>query len=195
MAWLESFVETYGTLAVFIGTALEGETVAIFGGVMAHRDHLAFWQVALAAAAGGYLSDLLIYGFGRWHRDSARTRRILEHRHVAPVVARLSRNLTLFALVFRFVPGLRTAGPLTLAAARMSFVPYALLTGIAALAWGVTGVGLGYLLGQTVTVLIGRLHRIEHALLIPIVAGVLIVGGRMLLQRRRARREAADGHE
>ena len=47
--WLESLVETYGTLAVFFGTSIEGEAVAIAGGVMAHREHLSLsglwpWQ-------------------------------------------------------------------------------------------------------------------------------------------------------
>ncbi|MDG4647408.1 hypothetical protein P6F26_03040 [Roseibacterium sp. SDUM158017] len=53
MAWLEQFIDTYGTIAVFVGTAIEGETVAILGGVMAHQQHVAFWEAALAAAAGG----------------------------------------------------------------------------------------------------------------------------------------------
>lgn len=68
--WLETMVETYGTMAVFLGTTLEGEAVAIAGGVMAHREHLSFWPVALAAAGGGYLSDLVIYGLGQKYKDS-----------------------------------------------------------------------------------------------------------------------------
>lgn len=172
--WLESFVETYGTMAVFVGTSIEGEAIAIAGGVMAHREHLSFWPVALAAAGGGFLSDLVIYGLGRRYRDSPRVKRILEHRKVSAIVARLSLNLVLFALVFRFIPGMRTAGPVALATLGMAPMQYALFTGAAALVWGVTGVMLGYFMGHSIEVFFGELERIEHALIGPAAVAIVL---------------------
>ncbi len=192
--WLEAFVETYGVAAVLAGTALEGEGVAILGGAMAHRGHLPFWPLALAAAAGGYVADLLIYGVGRRYRDGARVRKVLEHEKVARVIGRLSRNLVIFALSFRFIPGMRTAGPLSLAAAGMAPGPYALFTGIAALLWGFTGVGMGYYLGHTIELIFGELERIEHAMIGPAVVAALI-GGAILLWRRTGRRAASPAGE
>ncbi|WP_135505817.1 DedA family protein [Roseovarius aestuariivivens] len=182
-AWLENIVESYGTLAVFVGTTLEGEAVAIAGGVMAHREHLSFWPVALAAAAGGYLSDVIIYGLGRRYKDSSRVQSVLEHHKVAGIVAKLSLNLVLFALIFRFIPGMRTAGPVALATLGMPPLNYCFLTGAAALVWGVTGVMLGYFMGHTIEVIFGELHRIEHALIGPAIAA-LVVGIAVYLWRR-----------
>lgn len=172
--WLESLVETYGTLAVFFGTSIEGEAVAIAGGVMAHREHLSFWPVALAAAAGGYLSDIVIYGIGRKYKEAPRLRSALGNPRVASLVARLSVNLVLFALVFRFIPGMRTAGPVALATLGMQPMQYGLLTGLSSLAWGVTGVTLGYFMGHSIEAIFGELHRIEHALIAPAIVAVLL---------------------
>lgn len=184
--WLESLVETYGTIAVFVGTTLEGEAVAIAGGVMAHREHLSFWPVALAAAAGGYLSDLAIYGIGLKYKDSDRLRRSLENQNVARLVAKLSLNVVLFALVFRFIPGMRTAGPVALAAVGMPPIQYGIFTGLAALVWGITGVMLGYFLGNSIETVFGELHRIEHALIAPAIVAVLL-GSAVLFWRRQKR--------
>ena len=189
--WLEALVESYGTAAVFLGTAIEGEGVAIFGGVMAHRGHLPFWPLALAAAGGGYLADLVIYSVGRRYRDGARVQMLLQNERVARVIRRLSRNLVVFALSFRFMPGMRTAGPLSLAAAGMRPVPYAACTAIASLLWGTLGVTLGYYLGHTIEALFGELERIEHAMIAPAIVAAMI-GGMMLMWRRSGRRKAAS---
>jgi membrane protein DedA with SNARE-associated domain len=37
---LESILDTYGYLAVLVGTFLEGETILVLGGVAAHRGYL-----------------------------------------------------------------------------------------------------------------------------------------------------------
>ena len=190
-AWIESVVAQYGAIAVFAGTALEGETVAVTGGLLAHRGLLAFWPVAVAAAAGGYLSDLVIYWAGSRYRDAPRVRRMLAHPRVSGPVARLSRNLVLFALVFRFIPGMRTAGPLTLAALNFGAVPYAVLTGVSAAVWGVTGVALGYYLGHAIELAFGRLARVEHVLILALLVAVP-VGALVHLLRRRMRRRIED---
>lgn len=150
---------------------------------MAHREHLAFWTVALAAATGGYLSDVVIYSLGRKYKESPRLRAALENPKVAHVVAKLSLNIVLFALIFRFIPGMRTAGPIALASLGMPPLQYGFYTGIAALVWGVTGVMLGYYLGNTVEAIFGELHRIEHALIAPAIVAV-VLGGAIYLWRR-----------
>ena len=46
---LESIVDTYGYLAVLLGTFLEGETILVLGGFAAHRGYLALPWVIVAA--------------------------------------------------------------------------------------------------------------------------------------------------
>jgi membrane protein DedA with SNARE-associated domain len=190
-AWIENLVTQYGTIAVFAGTAIEGETVAITGGLLAHRGLLQFWPVAAAAALGGYVSDLVIYFVGSRYRDAPRVQGLIGHPRLSGLVARLSRNLVLFALVFRFIPGLRTAGPLTLAAMGFPPLAYALCTAVSSAAWGTTGAALGYFLGRTIERVFGQLARVEHDLVI-VLAVALPLAGAVHLLRRWIRRRAAD---
>ena len=60
-----TLVHSYGYAAVFVGSFLEGETVAALGGLAAHRGYLALPWVIAIAAAGGFLSDQVFFGVGR----------------------------------------------------------------------------------------------------------------------------------
>ncbi len=65
---LENLVATYGLLAIFLGSAVEGETVAFLGGISAHRHLLAYLPAALAASAGSFLADQAFFFAGRYAR-------------------------------------------------------------------------------------------------------------------------------
>lgn len=188
--WIERIVETYGTAAVFAGTALEGEAAAIAGGVLAHRELLDLWPVMLAASAGAYLSDVVIYGLALKYRDAPRLRAVIEHDSIANLVRRMSTNMVLFALLFRFIPGMRTAGPVSLAALGMAPLVYGALTGVAAVVWGTSGVLMGFFMGHTIEMIFGELHRIEHALIGPAIVAACLGGGVWLWRRRRQRQPA-----
>lgn len=189
--WLESFVENYGTVAVFVGTALEGEGVAMTGGILSHQGHMGFLTTLAAAAAGGYLSDIVLFGIGRFYRDSPFVRRALEHEKVAAVVARLSRNLVLFALCFRFMPGMKTAGAISLATLGIRPGLFALCAGISAVIWAAIWVGLGYLLGHTIERIFGEMERIEHKLIVPLALGAIFWIG-VVWWRRQAKGPVED---
>ena len=60
-----TLVHSYGYAAVFVGSFLEGETVAALGGLAANRGYLALPWVIAIAAAGGFLSDQVYFGIGR----------------------------------------------------------------------------------------------------------------------------------
>jgi len=67
MTTLESLIETYGYLAILIGTFLEGETILVLGGFAAHRGYLALPWVILAAFIGSLCGDQLFFYLGRKH--------------------------------------------------------------------------------------------------------------------------------
>ena len=54
---MEEFIATWGLLAIFLGTALEGETAALAGGLLAWRGVLVTWQVVIAAAIVDFVAD------------------------------------------------------------------------------------------------------------------------------------------
>jgi membrane protein DedA with SNARE-associated domain len=137
-------ISQFGLLAVFGTAAVEGDAAVITAGVLAQRGVLPFWPVVIAGMAGGWFSDLLIYNLARRFRHHPRTIRGVE-------AARKWRFFNLFvaypmllALAIRFMPGVRTAGPVALATATpITPLRYTILTGIASFIWSFSLVHVG----------------------------------------------------
>jgi membrane protein DedA with SNARE-associated domain len=190
-AWLEGIIEQYGFAAVALGTALEGDAAALAGGMLAYRGLLPLWPAAGAAMAGAFFSDIMIYALARHHRDAPRVRGAVDHPRIAGLVRRLSRNLVVFALVFRFIPGMRTVGPVSLAVLGFGPVRYVACAAASSVLWGIAGVMLGYFLGHTVELIFGELERIEHALILPALLAAAGAAG-VLFWRRGTARATSD---
>jgi len=62
---LEELISNYGYVVILIGTFLEGETVLVLGGFLAHRGYLELPWVVAAAFAGTVAGDQLFFLIGR----------------------------------------------------------------------------------------------------------------------------------
>ena len=62
---LDTLVLRWGYLAVGVGTMLEGETVLLAAGAMAHKGLLALPWVMVSAFLGGVANDLMWFFVGR----------------------------------------------------------------------------------------------------------------------------------
>ncbi|MGO4907651.1 DedA family protein [Pseudorhodobacter sp. W20_MBD10_FR17] len=137
-------ISQFGLLAVFGTAAVEGDAAVVTAGVLAQRGILPLWPVIFAGMAGGWFSDLLIYHLARRYRHHPRTVRGVE-------AARKWRFFNIFvaypmllAIAIRFMPGVRTAGPVALATATpITPLRYTVLTGIAAFLWSFSLVHVG----------------------------------------------------
>ena len=90
-----TLVHSYGYAAVFVGSFLEGETVAALGGLAANRGYLALPWVIAIAAAGGFLSDQVFFGVGRL--GGARV--VARFPNLCPSVERATRLLHRYAVL------------------------------------------------------------------------------------------------
>ncbi|TQS69953.1 DedA family protein [Rhodobacteraceae bacterium] len=165
---VDHLISHYGLWAIFAGCFLEGETVAITGGLFAHRHLLVLWQVALTAGVAAFCSDMLIFGLGRRFQSHARVRKIMARAAVAGVMTRIERNPGLFASVFRFIPGMRIIGPLALAQSRLKGAEFALRAGLSAGLWAVFFTTAGHVVGGCIALVFGHIHRTEVLFLVPL---------------------------
>lgn len=165
----EHLVESYGYLAIFFGTLLEGETILIIGGFLAHRDYLTLPGVMLAAFAGSLLGDNLFFFLGRSRGERTLTERPKLRQRLAKAEGFLNRNRTLLILSFRFLYGLRTVLPFAIGTTRISFTRFALLNAAGAAIWSVVITLLGYLFGELAERLLVKLERYE-LLLVALIA-------------------------
>lgn len=146
-----SLISQFGLLAVFGTAAIEGDAAVITSGVLAQRGILPFWPVVLAGMAGGWFSDLLIYHLARRFRSHPRTIRGVEAARKWRFFNMFVAYPMLLALAIRFMPGVRTAGPVALATATpISPLRYTVLTGIAAFIWSFVLVHVGQQAGHVI---------------------------------------------
>lgn len=169
---LEAFIRHYGYLAVLAGTFLEGETILVLAGFLAHGGYLGLPGVWLAAFAGAFCSDQLCFYLGRSRGAAfirrrpawrAKSRRIFDllHRHQVWVI-----------LGFRFLYGFRIVTPLVIGASRVASSRFLPLNALGAALWAVSLGTLGYLIGHSIEMAMGEIKRYEMRVLI----GIVVIG-------------------
>ena len=178
---ISAFVATYGYLAVFAGTLLEGETILLAAGFAAHRGLLNWPMVVTVAFVGATLGDQLAFLLGRW-RGAAFIARFPALAQRAPRVhALLERWHVAFILAVRFLYGLRIAGPIVIGTSRVPLWRFAVLNMIGAAIWAVLVAGAGYYFGMALEALFADVRLVEETVLI----GILAVGFVWWLWRRK----------
>ncbi len=182
---LHQFIVDYGLWAVLAGTFLEGESVVVLAGFLAHQRLLHLPDVMLFAFAGSFAADQLLFYLGRRYRDNRYVRRVRGQPAFAKALALVDRYPHGFILALRFLYGLRTVGPVALGVSRVSPLRFLALNAIAAVIWAVCFSALGYAFGQTIESLLGRLHGVEIKLAVAAAIGAAIGLAYHLYARRR----------
>ena len=185
---LQSLIEHYGYLAVFVGCLLEGETVLVLAGFAAHLGYLSLPLVMGTAAIAGFVGDQALYTIGRRHSEAifARFPRLAAAR--PRVNALLDRYGAWAAFGVRFLVGMRLAGAIAIGAAGLSPARFLVANAAGAIVWAMAIAGAGYAFGHAFTLFLERARHLELA-----AFGVLGVIGAavVLVLRRRARHTRA----
>lgn len=187
---VEEWIANYGYVAVLLGTFLEGETVLVIAGFVAHRGHLELWLVIAAAFLGTFLGDQLFFYLGRVKGDDVLNKRPAWKAKSGRVLALLTRHQLWLILGFRFLYGLRTVTPFLIGVSGVAPLRFLVLNGIGALVWAIVVGLLGYFLGHAVELVLGEVKRYE----LWIIALIAFLGGCIWLAHRfnRTKRERAD---
>lgn len=162
---LLQFVQQWGYPLIFLGALLEGETVLLLAGLLAHGGHLHFAFVVLIAAAGGFAGDQFFFLLGRRYGGRLLARFPRLGKAAARADGLLVRHDALFILANRFLYGLRIAGPVAVGMSSVAARRFALINLAGALLWALAIAGAGYGFGQAMELLLGDLRRIEAWLL------------------------------
>lgn len=182
---LEALISQYGPAAVFAGAGLEGEAAAFLSGVLAHRHLMAYWQVALAAGLGSFTADQVLFFAGRYAGRLAIVKRFMRGKAASRVTGLLEAHPTGFILAFRFIYGMRTVSPVAIGLSSVPAGRFVFLNFISAIVWGIVITAVGYLFGNAVEALFGRLRLHLHLFIalgvIAAAIGIAIFLGRKWL--------------
>ncbi len=169
---LEAIVSTYGYLAVFVGTFLEGETILAIGGFFASRGYLNFGWVVTFAFLGTFSADQLAFHVGRIQGAKILAARPRWRAKLERPLAILHRHRLLFILGFRYVYGIRIVTPFAIGLSGVRPLFFLLLDLPGAAVWATAVASLGYLFGYSVERLLGRAAHYE----ILGAAGIALLG-------------------
>lgn len=186
---LEHLVANYGSFGLFVGASLEGEGIAMLGGIMSHQHLIGVWPAIIALALGSFVADQVFFLLGHGGRNSAIVRSVQGSAAGGRVVTTFNAHPDVFAFSLRFLYGLRMAGAVTIGTTDYPWPRFILLNAISALLWSAAWVTLGYMFGQALAPLFERLSGLSHFVWAGVAVALCVaVVAVMASRRRRAQR-------
>ena len=169
---LESIIAQYGYVALILGTALEGETILVIAGYLAHRGYLHLNYVIAAAMFGTFAGDQIFFQLGRHWGTPFLARRPHWQGRADRVRRLLNRHRILLVMSFRFMYGIRTVTPFVIGMSgfpRKVFVP---LNAASAAIWATVIGCAGFAFGKVFEHALNDARRFER----PVVLGIVGIG-------------------
>jgi membrane protein DedA with SNARE-associated domain len=173
---LESIVKTYGYWALLIGTFLEGETILLIGGILAHLGYLNLPIVMLVAFIGSFSGDQFYFFLGRLRGMDLLVKLPKLQKRVYRTHQLIERYHDLIMVGFRFVYGMRIVTPFVLAMnKKIKTSRFVIFNAIGAVIWSVVIAGGGYLFGYAIEIVVKDIKRYQLGLILTIsVIGIVI---------------------
>jgi membrane protein DedA with SNARE-associated domain len=171
---LQQLLIRYGLLAVFFGSAFEGDFTLILSGVVAHLGFFGFPLAVAVGAAGSLMGDTAWYSLGRFRGPRFRAGRF--YGRVGPTIERLARRMGPWELLAaRFVYGTKAASMVFWGLHGLTFPRFLLIDALGCVLGSLVFTSLGYLVSGSATALMGHVKRFELWLLGAFLVGVVIV--------------------
>lgn len=172
--YLIQLVSSYGYLAVFLGSLIEGDALLLVASFLAYLGKLDLSIVMFMAFLGTWFSDIIWFLLGRYGSKSFLERwsflNTLSNRSV-DIVGRRPR---LMALSLRFMYGLRIVIPFCLGKTTMSTRNFLFYNAIGVAVWVGIFSALGYFFATIAESVFGRMRHLEIILPLIIVTTLLL---------------------
>lgn len=167
---LGAFITQYGYAGIALGCMLEGETVAVLGGIAANT-YLSLPLVYLMAFLGTWLWDSALFLIGHRYGEKI-THRFSKYQDKIDKVEVIIKKYDLLAIIgLRFLYGLRTVGPLALGISKINILRFIICNAIGSALWASIFITIGYTAGKVFQEQLSKLG--QH--LIPIIIIAIII--------------------
>lgn len=184
---MEGLLVRYGALAVLVGAAVEGDVTMILAGVLVHLRLLEAPVAFACGILGAVASDCFYFALAR--RAGPWLRQTRAYQRVAPTIERFARRLGSGAIVAaRLLYGTRIATLVFWGMHGLGWARFLILDLIGCVLWAILFGGIGFVLSNSATAVIGHVKAVEHRLLFAVVGAVALV----LVLRALTRSRLAD---
>ena len=171
--YLLELVATYGYLAVFLGSLVEGDALLLVASFLAYLGKLNLPVVMLAAFLGTWLSDVIWFFLGRYGTSKFLERWKWLHTLSKHSIKLVSKRPRIMAVSLRFMYGLRMVIPLSLGRTTMSASSFMIYNALGVLIWVGVFSALGYFFASVTETLFGRMKHLDIILPAIIVVTLL----------------------
>lgn len=158
---LSSIISMYGYPALFIGTFLEGETILVIAGFLAHKGILFLPWVIVAAFLGSFAGDQLFFFIGRKKGISFFKKRESWRPKLEKANRLIEKYNTWIIVGFRFLYGIRTVTPFMIGTTAVPIRRFFFLNMLGAIVWAIAVGFLGYIFGHVFEAFIGNVKQFE----------------------------------
>lgn len=184
------YLSAFGPFVILAGAAVEGQTTVIAGGVAARNGAMSPWTAVAAAAIGSAAIDYLLFMLGRRARHTKFVRRVSDKPGFARALNLIERFPVGFILSFRFLYGLRAAGPVAVGMTQVGSAWFAALNAVGAAIWAGVFVGVGYAFGPSVMKMLDA--AMAHLAPVAMAAAAVAAVGGLAFWRWRTEAQAPE---
>ncbi|WP_293883746.1 DedA family protein [Sphingomonas sp.] len=170
-------------MAIFLGAAIEGEAAVTTGGYLAHRGLVDPYFAAVCAFSGSFVADQIVFFSARFHRERRCIVRVRGRATFARAIRFIERRPVLFCMVFRFIYGMRTVGPIAIGISRVPIATFFIINAVSAAIWATIFTTIGFRFGKAFETFIDRAISDPWA----IGGAALVTGGAAFYIYRRYR--------
>lgn len=159
----------WGYVAVFLGSLVEGESVILVAGFLAHEGYLSLPKVIFVAFIATLFADQALYHVGKHYGNHIIDRFPSLRPRADKAFYFLKKYDAIFILSFRFIYGIRIISPVIIGASGVPVLRFTLLNLAAAVIWSVGSCLVAYYFAHLIMA--------ELTLIPKIFLGLLLIGG------------------
>ena len=169
----QALLDSYGYVAIVVGTFLEGETVlALVELDRSHVPHHELPWVIAAALCGTLFGDQFYFFMGRFKGKAVLRKRPQWQIRANKVFNLLQRHETLLILGFRFMYGIRTIASFVIGMSHVATAKFVMLNVLGALVWASIVGGFGYAFGKAFEVLVSDIKHYQ----VQVISAIVVLG-------------------
>jgi membrane protein DedA with SNARE-associated domain len=168
---MEQFIETYGYLAIFIGSMIEGEVALVIAGFAAYLGYLSLPAVIVVGLIGSLFSDQMYFYLGRKKGRGFIESRPELRKKAAWVHKIIDKYHNWVLLLFRFAYGFRAVLPFTLGTSQVPAKKFAIYNTIGAALWSILFSVGGFFFGTALGAVITKVKTYE----VHVVGSIIVV--------------------
>jgi membrane protein DedA with SNARE-associated domain len=175
-----SLIDSYGYLAVFIGSVFEGEIIVFLGGLLSYQGNFNFIFVIILAFLGAIIGDMFWFLLGRYQGIKIINRFKWVRERTEKSLLYVEKNSRNLAFTMRFLYGFKSIIPFTLGITKIQTKTFFYFNTVGAFLWTILVVAFGYLFGGIIETILGKLRN--HQVIFVIIVILVFVLANLLFK-------------